>query len=297
LKEQTKTEIEVPKFVVRNPLFTARDTLLVIRNYLSEAINRHDPDYVFMPITNDLEPFWEMNIERGWFNSAFPPFTALFLALREFPLEFTQLVDGRMVNYDKDYGKILADFNRVYIRALTSKGGGWPKGTLSKDEFLRMCALFYIILMSSDRTQGVVFDSMGHLCNGWSGEPKLVNMSYKLAGYYSERLKACRFTAVDWQQFMFQSMSEHREDTVSWLFNLTRFDAVEGATSWDFSFKDYIQLLDMTRLLDPEYHQVTVVLQNTSELRYFMNGVYNKGLYFDDKSLGRKFSVVSNYKF
>ncbi len=286
-----------PKFVVRNPLFAAGDSLLVVRDKLAEAIRTHDPEYLFMPITADLEPFWELDVQKGWFNSSCSPFTALFMAVREYPREFAQLVDGRLVNYQRDYDKLLDSFNRVYIKALENNGSGQPKGTLSKDEFLRMTSLFYCLLATADRTHGMVFDKMGHLCNGWGRRSRIVSLSSKLASFYSDRLKQCKFTGVEWQQFMFLSMSEHRQDRCSWLFNLTRFDAVEGSKEWNFTLQDFIQILDMVRNLDPYEHQVTIVLQNTQEIRHFMRSFYKIGLKFDDTILGRNYSVVSNYVF
>ena len=294
---EEKPQPRKAQFVVRNPLFVARDSLIVVREAIAEAVNRHQPEYLFMPITADLEPFWELDVEKGWFNSSIAPYTSLFMAVRDYALEFTQLVDGRLVNYQRDYDRLLDAFNKTYVRALESKGSGWPKGTLSKDEFLRMTSLFYCLLMTADRTEGMVFDKMGHLCNGWNGESKIVSMNYKLASFYAERLAKCDFAGVEWQQFMFQAMSEHRMDRVSWVFNLTRFDVMEGSKDWNFDFQSFVQLLDMVRLLDPTYHQVTIVMQNDDKIRQFMREFCGMGLRFDDKTAGHKVSVATNYKF
>lgn len=282
-----------PTFVVRQPLFTSSDTLMLSREKIGAMISRHQTEYLFMPVTRDLEPLWELDIEKGWFNSTDPMYTALFMVIRDYPLEFTQLVDGSLVNYQEDYDKILEGFNKIYVRALENKGSGWPKGVLSKDEMLRMTSLFYKLLMTADRTSGVTFDTMGHMCNGWSGEPRLVNLNFKLAGFFSERLKCCNFAGISWEQFVFQALSAYRHERTTWLFNLTGedLDQSEGQVG----HQGFLQILDMMRLLDPNEHQVMVAVSKTDKLGSVLSGLYRLGMYYNTDDFGTQMGLVSNF--
>jgi len=161
------------KALTLSPIFYSEDTLYLVRNKLSQFFEKYERDTLIMPFTKDLEPYWVSDIERAWFNYEFFPYTVLHCVLRDYPMEFIQMVDGICVDSSDYHRELVDDFNKIYMRALKNKGGGFPKGTLSEDEFIRLASTFYILLMSSNLTLGLDFNGLGLVQNKWNGRPKI----------------------------------------------------------------------------------------------------------------------------
>lgn len=281
------------ELITQHPLFIADDSLFLIREFITRIIEDFKPDYLFMPVTSDLEPSWKIKVP-AWMNSLYAPYTAFFMALRDYPRALAAIIDGTYIASQRDFESILDEFNTLYSIAMSLAGSGFPAGTLSVDEMIRLGALFYQVITSSDAVTGLVLDNMGALQNKWVGEPQIIRFAPKQAELYAAKLRDCYFTGIHWRQFLFQAMSEHKTERPAWVVNLSGIDVVDGDELWDFGLQSFVELLDFFGVLDSNRHLAVIICENDETVKAFLRKVYRKGFYLDEGALDERYLIITN---
>lgn len=296
LVHRTEPMAAVTDPIVRTPVFISSDTLFLSRKFLVQNIESFGSKVLLMPMMQDLDPFWGLDgVAEGGFNSPFAPCAAFFSVLRDYPKDLTAFVDGTIVAYQSDYDNILTNFNDLYVRARDHQGYG-PNGDLSEDEFIRLGALFYLFAKCSKfSTTGLEFDMMGNVVTEWSGENRVVHLSYKQASICADRIRDCGFSSIPWKQFLAR-VRNNVVGPASWIFNLSEVDVFANNNPWDFSFQDFIELLDIIQMMSG--HQMIVVLPKQPELVQWMEQMYttSKRLHTETDRLGHCMAI-SNHPF
>lgn len=288
-----------------SPLFTSDDTLYIVRKRLSKLIRETRAKKLFMPIATDIDPFWTGCVEGGCFNNQFSPYMVMFSVLRDYPRDFYNFVDGYIVANRHQFDKLVSDFNRVYMAAISGKGHGYPKGTCSVDEFIRMGGLFYLILKTGDMSFGVKLNTFGYLSNEWCGEKLTVNLRLRVVDEYSRRLQGCSFAGADWQQFFYRATQFTDNDSL-WLLNFSSLDLmsrVDGA----LNMEHLINSLDRECTISARDGKMVIVLPNSDIMIDFLRDLYGFEIREDTgvsrsgklslhtRYLGQRYLMITNF--
>ena len=224
--------------------------------------------------------------------------------IRQYPRDFYDFVDGYVVSSRKDHDELNRQYNKVYMRALSGKGKGEPRGWLSPDEFIRLGSLFYILLRTSDTSYGVKLNQMGYLVNSWQGVKRVVSLNKKVFDEYSARLEESRFASVEPSQFFYRAIPETDSRTL-WLFNYTAMEVMSKEQDV-LKMEDLISSLDSSSLILNRGGRMIMVLPNDNIivdlLRQYYGftpsgtaGVFSNGeLKLDTKRLGPRYLMVTD---
>lgn len=283
------------------PIINTGASLYLIRDKLMAGIKRFGPDHLIMPATKDLDPYFAgLDVDSAWFNSLYPPLAFLHYMLQQYTQDLVGTIHGTKVETQSDYHRIVNSFNNLYIRGLEGRGRGIPgctPGLLSEDQAIRMAALFYAVLRTTDLSDGIQVDSMGHFCNRWSERPRTVTANYLEFRAYADRLKDCYFAGLSTKQFLFRALPKYKDTRSTWLFDLSDIDILGNEQNYaEMDYQELVSILDLcSSQLSSTGHQTAVVLPYSDEMLNALRGTLPRRLHIDT-SFGRRTLVVTNYK-
>jgi hypothetical protein len=282
------------------PFVRAGHSVLQLRDKLVPAINKFDPQYLLMPATKDLDPFWAgLTVEKAWFNAVYPPLSFMHMMLRDHPQAFTETIRDVEVNFLQDYHRTMNNFNNLYMRGIEGRGRSRePQGALSEDQGIRLSTLLYILLRTADMSEGIQIDSMGHFCNEWSGNPKKFSPKYLDFRKYSDRMKTSYYTGLPAQQFLFRAIPEYKSSRSTWIFDLSDVDILNNDQNYaELDYQGLVGLLDTcSSSLSATHNQTVVVLKYSEEMMSLLRGSLPRRLHLDT-SFGHRTIVVTNFDF
>lgn len=229
-------------------LYTSHNTLRENRSIILNSLPNRSLNIkkLFVPFSYDGEPFWLTNIEQGYFNHKYEPYTMLMYVLRDHYREVFDYCDGILIDSQRDYQHYQDMFNDSFVKTLEKAQRGSERAC-SVDDMIRMGSLFLILLRACDNSDGLVIDYDRRFVNVWSGIRTSNKFLLSHLKEMSERLKDVYMSGMHWQGFIFRYINETDRDSL-WFFNLPeiekpRTDDLEQEISKDEMFSMFDSIL------------------------------------------------------
>lgn len=215
----------------KNPIYNGHDTLGSSRKEVLERLPGFSSsskdaffERVFLPITCDGDPFWEIGAGcEGFLNHSYAPIGAMLFAIKSDPNSIFDMIAGKSVT-EKEFLSLRLDFNTLFQRLRDLRGRG-PGGTASQDEFIRLGILFFILAAACDSTFGLMTSKVGDFENPWCGRSKFdFDLKWKSLQVYSDKLRETQLSDLDWQNFFWRHISQSGSKDF-WMINIPGIDA------------------------------------------------------------------------
>jgi hypothetical protein len=205
-----------------NSLYKIRDEVLSLLPYSGASSIKK----LFLPFTFDAEPFWSIKIEQGYFNHKYSPFTVLTYVIRDHYRDVFDYCNGTVISSEKDYHHYLDMFNESFTSVLERAYSGRNK-PCSTDEMIKIGSLFFLILNSSDLSQGLIIDYDRKYLNPWNGVRVNNMVSLKYLKEVSESIQGVWMSDMPWQNFFFRYADLTDSDSL-WFFNIPPIEQHKG---------------------------------------------------------------------
>jgi hypothetical protein len=298
-------EVDIGKFAP--PLYSSHNSL---RNHREEVLSALPPKStpfrkLFSPFIHDGEPFWNLNIQEGYFNHKYEPYTVLLYAIRDHYRDVYDYINGLVVANGRDYDNYRDEFNKSFMSAL-SRAHGHSCRTCSTDEMIRMGSLFLILLRSCDNREGLIIDYERRFMNPWSGVRVTNKILLSNLEHLSNSLQNVYMSGMHWQSFMFRYIGETDQDSV-WFINLPSIDdARSDELEQEMTKDEMFSMFDHLVSIDKRGGKICMVVENSDKNIKFMkdyfkfkqtsHGRYSNSFLNLSRSLIEDLMVVSNYR-
>jgi hypothetical protein len=300
--DENKAYKIISPYSSHNSFYKNREQVLSILPYSEKRTIKR----LFLPFTFDAEPFWSINVQEGYFNHKYSPFTVLAYTIRDHYRDIFDYCNGLVIASEKDYHHYLNMFNDSFTSALERTSNGSNR-LCSEDEMIKMGALFFLILNSSDLSQGLIVDYDRKYLNPWGGlrSNNMINLKYLKE--VSDSIKNIWMSDLPWQNFFFRYVDLTDQDTL-WFFNLPNIeDYRNDGLEQELTRDEVFFIFDSLCSINLRKGKCLITVKNEegdSELeffeKYFNFKSVRPGVYMNDFLTMRKdiidgFITISNY--